>query len=94
MPDTCASKPQLVDVLAGRDKVVDHLDTSPRAQLLLSDRLRNYDTPEAAWAQTVQDILPDLAPSLRDDVAKAARRAWSNRAPRMIKQVRRAMRFA
>jgi hypothetical protein len=90
MPNACAPKPQLVNVLAGRDKVVDHLDTSPRAQLLLSDRLRNYDTPEAAWAQTVQDILPDLAPSLRDNVADAARRAWRNRAPRMVKQVRRA----
>jgi hypothetical protein len=87
MPDTCAPKPQLVNVLVARDKVIDHLAHSVRAQMLLVDRLGRDST---AWAQTVQDILPDLAPSLRDDVAEAARRAWRNRAPRMIKQVRRA----
>jgi hypothetical protein len=94
MPAPCASKPALVNVLDARDQVVHHLDTSPRAQLLLSERLRSYDTPEAAWSQTVQDILPDLPAGLRDDVAYAARRVWNNRAPRMIKQVRRARRIA
>jgi hypothetical protein len=91
MPDTCTPKPQLVNVIVARDKVIDHLAHSVRAQMLLVDRLGRDST---AWAQTVQDILPDLAPSLRDDVAEAARRAWCNRAPRMIKQVRRARRFA
>lgn len=92
MPDTCATparKPYLVNVIAARDQIVNHLEDSPRAQQLLMQRLSSYSCVAAAWAQTVQDILPSIPTALRNDVADAARQAWNNRVPRKIKRVRR-----
>jgi hypothetical protein len=87
MSDTCAPKPQLVNVIAARDKVVHYLDTSPRAHRLHAQRLCNVGG--AAWVMTVRDCLPELAAGLEDDVADAVRKVIRSRLPRRIKGVRR-----
>jgi len=93
MSDTCAAapakKPQLIEAIVARDKVVYYLDHNVRASIMLAARIHDQGK-RYAYAQAVRDCLPDLIHGLEDDVADAVERVMRSRLPRMVKQVRRA----
>jgi hypothetical protein len=93
MPDSCAPKPALVNMIIARDQIVHLLDTSPRISQLLAMRIVSVGAP-AAYAMTVRDCLAELPAIYEDDVADAVRRVMIARLPKQIRRVRRARRAA
>lgn len=86
--DTTTRQP-LTLYYSARDKVLRHHDTSIRARQTLTARMVTQGT-DAAYAQLVQEVCPELSEGQRDDVADMVRLALRARLPRTIRRVHRA----
>ncbi len=75
--------------ISARDRIIHHLESSPRDMALLKSRLANVGK-DAGYRMTIADICPELASTYHDDVADMVSRALRARPMDMIRRARRA----